>query len=61
MLQHAKLLPITMPQIVTPDMSTSLEHLLHSMTPFSSHALRSWLGCHLANTDFQWPDVLLGY
>ena len=38
-------------------MSTALEDLLPSIIPFASHTLRSWLGFHLASTDFQWPDV----
>lgn len=61
LLQYVKSSPMTIPQIVVSAISTILEDLLPSMTPCASHTLSSWLGFHLVNTDFQWPDVLWGY
>ena len=53
LLQHVKSSPMTMPQIFLSAVFSMIEYLLPSMTPCTSHALSSWLGFHLVNTEFQ--------
>lgn len=60
-LQYVKSSPSTIPQIVVSGLSTIFEDLLPSMSPTASLILSTWLGFHLVNTDFQWPDVLWEY
>ena len=61
LLQHVKSSPMTMPQIIASHVSIPLEDLFPIMALFASLFLRSWLGCHLASAEFQWPDALWGH
>lgn len=58
LVEYVKSSPSIVPKAIVSGVNTILEDMIKSIVPTSQCVTAEWLGFHLVNTDFQWPQSI---